>query len=85
MPKGQIQSIFPFNHIFLEEIFMIAIVDKETCTGCELCIEICPDVFKMDGIVAVAYKQPVPETNMNTYTCREAAEECPGEAITIQE
>jgi ferredoxin len=29
-------------------------VDKELCTGCELCVTSCPDVFEMDGDVAKA-------------------------------
>lgn len=27
---------------------MKAYVDKDTCIGCELCTQICPDVFSMD-------------------------------------
>ncbi|HPU08742.1 MAG TPA: ferredoxin, partial [Candidatus Atribacteria bacterium] len=30
-------------------------VDEELCSGCELCVQICPDVFEMnsDGICRV--------------------------------
>ena len=28
---------------------MRAVVDKDTCIGCELCVSICPGVFSMDG------------------------------------
>ena len=40
---------------------MKAYVDKDTCIGCELCTQICPDVFSMDddgksvAINAVSY------------------------------
>ncbi len=60
---------------------MRAVVDQDLCTGCELCTEICPGVFKMDGDLAVAYVDPVPaalETN-----CREAADSCPVAAIGL--
>jgi ferredoxin len=61
---------------------MKAIVDKETCTGCTLCTDICPEVFKMDNDVAVAYTDPVPVEYEDA--CRDAADQCPVEAIAIQ-
>jgi len=51
---------------------MKAIVDKEICTGCPLCTDICPEVFKMDGDVAVAYNDPVPAEYEDS--CRDAAD-----------
>jgi ferredoxin len=60
---------------------MKATVDKESCTGCELCTEICPEVFKMDDGVAVAYTAPVPSANENT--AQKAADECPVSCISI--
>jgi ferredoxin len=33
---------------------MKAAVNKETCIGCGLCADICPDVFEIKGPVAVA-------------------------------
>lgn len=62
---------------------MKAMVDKEACTGCELCVQTCPEVFRMEEEKAVAYKDPVPSEAQGT--CRQAAEECPVEAIKIQE
>ena len=60
-------------------------VDKDLCTGCELCVETCPDIFKMDGDVAVAYdnNNPVPEDMEDCAT--EASEGCPVEAIPLEE
>ncbi len=62
---------------------MKAVVDAETCIGCELCVRICPEVFRMEKDKAVAFVDPVPEANQES--CRTAAEECPVSAITIEE
>jgi ferredoxin len=62
---------------------MRAVVDQDTCTGCELCIETCPEVFEMQDDTAVAKVDVVPPEVEGT--CREAAEECPVEAISIEE
>lgn len=62
---------------------MKAIVNKETCTGCELCTQICPEDFKMEGDKAVSVMDQVPAEVEKT--CRQAADECPVEAISIQE
>ncbi|MBI4833320.1 MAG: ferredoxin [Planctomycetes bacterium] len=62
---------------------MKAIVDKEACTSCGLCVETCPDVFEMgtDDIAKVKVN-PVPASA--EACCKEAAESCPAEAIKIQ-
>ena len=62
---------------------MKAIVDPEICTGCELCVETCPEVFQMDGDVAVSKVDEVPAEAEDC--ARQAAEECPVEAIKIEE
>jgi ferredoxin len=62
---------------------MRAIVDQDTCTGCELCTETCPEVFEMQNDTAVEKVDVVPPEAEET--CREAAEDCPVEAITIEE
>jgi ferredoxin len=61
---------------------MKAIVDPETCIGCELCPTICPDVFKMgeDGLAHVIVNQ-IPADVENV--AQEAAESCPVTAIKI--
>ena len=58
-------------------------VDKETCVGDETCVDTCPEVFEMDGDVAVAKMEVVPKEAEKK--CREAAESCPVEAIIIEE
>jgi ferredoxin len=56
-------------------------VDEETCIGCGLCAETCPDVFELKDDKAYAKMDEVPEAFADA--CREAAEECPVEAIQI--
>ena len=58
-------------------------VDPDLCVGDETCVDICPEVFEMDGDVAVTKMDEVPEEIEEL--CREAAESCPAEAIIIEE
>lgn len=61
---------------------MKAVVDENTCTGCGLCVDTCPEVFEMIGDTAKVKVLVVPlEAEAS---CQEAAEECPVEAITIE-
>ena len=59
-------------------------VDPDLCTGCELCIDVCPEVFEMsDDDVSVAKMEDVPEEFEESV--KEAAEDCPSEAILVEE
>lgn len=62
---------------------MRAYVDKETCTGCGLCVETCPEVFEMQGDIAGVRVDIVPADSEDC--ARQAAEECPVEVISIEE
>jgi ferredoxin len=62
---------------------MRAIVDEETCIGCGLCVETCPEVFEMNDDKAQVKGDEIPENARET--CKEAAENCPVEAIQIEE
>ncbi len=63
---------------------MKVIVDRDTCIGCGRCQEICPAVFHLDE---EAGKAEVIDPDACEYVgCCEAAEEnCPVEAITVEE
>jgi ferredoxin len=61
---------------------MKAIVDQDTCTGCGLCPEICPEVFQMQGDTAGVIADPVPAAAEDS--AQEAAENCPVDAITVE-
>ena len=62
---------------------MKAFVDKDTCIGCGLCPEVCPEIFQMeeDG-KAVASPDEVPENLVES--AKEAEEQCPVGAIIVE-
>ncbi len=61
---------------------MRATVDEAACTGCGLCVDICPEVFELEGDVARAKMANIPE---DLEDCAEdAADDCPMEAITVE-
>jgi ferredoxin len=61
---------------------MKASVDADLCTGCELCTQTCPDLFEMEDEVAKVTADPVPSSAEEC--AKQAAEECPVEAIKIE-
>lgn len=63
---------------------MKATVNDE-CIACGLCVEVCPEVFKMSdsGEIAEVIVDEVPDANQDS--CREAADGCPVDAIELAE
>jgi ferredoxin len=58
-------------------------VDKETCIGCGLCPDICPEIFSMDDDgKAIALDNEIPDDLVDS--AKEAEEQCPVEAITVR-
>ena len=62
---------------------MKANVNESSCTGCGICADTCPEVFEVDDGLARTLVADVPVEAASA--CREAAESCPVEAITIIE
>lgn len=58
-------------------------VDEDACTGCGLCVDMCPSVFELDDGVAFVATGRVPEGEEERV--EDAADECPVEAIVIEE
>lgn len=58
-------------------------IDQDICTGDAICVDLCPDVFEMDGDVAKVIVDEVPEEFEDA--CRDAAESCPEGCIEIIE
>jgi ferredoxin len=56
-------------------------VDPDECTGCALCVDICPEVFEMLDDLAVAKQDEV--LSGTEESCMQAVEDCPVEAIRI--
>ncbi|AKN30576.1 ferredoxin [Clostridium carboxidivorans P7] len=62
---------------------MKANVDKDTCIGCGLCPDVCPEVFQMDDDgKAKAMGDAVPSGQESS--AQEAADQCPVNAISVE-
>ncbi len=58
-------------------------VDKDLCTGCGLCVETVPDVFELLDDIATVKVATIKAAWFDVV--REAADDCPAEAIIIEE
>jgi ferredoxin len=57
-------------------------IDEDACTDCGLCEDACPEVFEANDVAKVKE-----ETDFNKFKekIKEAAEDCPSEAIHFEE
>ena len=55
---------------------------EDTCTACGLCVDTCPEVFRMGSDMAEVIVDEVPAEFEDA--AQQAADECPVEAITIE-
>jgi ferredoxin len=58
-------------------------VDEELCVGCGPCADICPEIFEIENDLAKVKAEDVPADLEEK--CKQAAENCPSEAIKIEE
>ncbi len=58
-------------------------IDKDLCTGDQICCDLCPEVFEMDGDTAKVIMDEVPADFEDVV--KEACESCPAECIKIVE
>ena len=62
---------------------MRGFVDKDMCIGCGLCAALCPEIFEMDDDgKAEASKNEIEDKLIES--AKEAEEQCPVNAITIE-
>ncbi len=60
---------------------MKAKVDKDLCIGCGLCVQMAPEVFSMDGDIAVAIPGQVPSAFERRVA--DSSGQCPVAAISV--
>jgi ferredoxin len=58
-------------------------VDPDICIGCTICTQICPEEYEMRGDKAAAITNPVPAGLQDK--AKNAAEQCPVDAIKVEE
>ena len=61
---------------------MKAFVDPELCIGCTQCAELCPEVYQMEGTLAVAIPGDIPPDEVPLAV--DAANACPVGAIKVE-
>ena len=57
-------------------------IDEDECTGCGLCEDTCPKIFELNDVAEVKEKA---DFNKFEKQIKEAAEDCPSEAIKFEE
>ena len=62
---------------------LVATINHVECIGCGLCVDTCPEVFKMDEgeSVAKVYVQNVPDEALDA--CHDAVDSCPTSVISL--
>lgn len=57
-------------------------VNEDLCIGCGLCINTCPDIFKMKNDKAIIKVSVTPSKHKDNV--KQSKDECPVDAITIR-
>ena len=66
-----------------ETMSRVPIIDHSSCTNCEACLELCPDVFKRNSvtdIIEISDLSEYPEVEIET-----AISMCPCDCITWED
>jgi ferredoxin len=58
-------------------------IDNDTCVGDGTCVEMCPEVFEMEGDLAIVKLDKIPKEL--EVKVKEVPNDCPVEAIIIEE
>jgi ferredoxin len=58
-------------------------INKDLCVGTGTCVEICPEIFTVNGNAITAKIDIVPDSLADI--CRDAAEACPSCAIILED
>lgn len=71
------------SKVFLWGKTMKTIIDPEACISCGLCIQTCPDIYEWgsDNLAKVKVDVVPPESEE---CVREAADNCPTDAISVE-
>jgi ferredoxin len=62
---------------------MKARVDQSSCVGAAECTRLCPEVFELVNGKSHVQVETVP--NETVHKCRQAAQQCPVQAIKVEE
>lgn len=70
---------------FMEDNMATSVkVDQAKCIGCGLCVSTCPDVFELNEDGKSNIKAGA-DLEKNAACAKEAAENCPAKAISVEE
>ena len=76
-------KLYPENPaVFIIQGANMKVKIDDSCTACGLCVETCPEVFRMGDTVAEVIVQQVPLQFEDA--AQQAADECPVEAIAVE-
>lgn len=75
-------TLAPTENHYSKEFPMKVRIDPDLCTGCGLCSDSVPDVFKMGDDIAEVITAEVP-SNLES-AVQEAVDDCPAEAIITE-
>jgi ferredoxin len=66
-----------------ERMAQKVVIDTDECVACGTCVEVCPDVFKMDD--GADYAEVVKETGGPEDLIQEAIDSCPTQCISLED